>query len=101
MQFNTKGHDIFRRWYVDGRIYYQKIIDRENPKEGIKELKYIDPRKIKKVREDKKRSELIWEQWILLRYTRILYSMKEVLRLQQLAQGIRIAADTIAFCGSG
>ena len=35
MNFNTKGHDIFRRWYVDGRIFYQKIIDRENPKTGI------------------------------------------------------------------
>ena len=41
MNFNTKGHDIFRRWYVDGRIFYQKIIDRENPKRGIVELKYI------------------------------------------------------------
>ena len=49
MNFNTKGHDIFRRWYVDGRIFYQKIIDRENPKKGIVELKYIDPRKIKRL----------------------------------------------------
>ena len=48
MNFNTKGHDIFRRWYVDGRIYYQKIIDRTSPTLGITELKYIDPRKIKK-----------------------------------------------------
>jgi len=39
MQFNTRGHDIFRRWYVDGRIFYQKIIDSENPKNGIVELK--------------------------------------------------------------
>ncbi len=55
MNFNTKGHDIFRRWYVDGRIFYQKIIDRENPKKGIVELKYIDPRKIKKIREVRKK----------------------------------------------
>jgi hypothetical protein len=48
MQFNTRGHDIFRRWYVDGRIFYQKIIDAENPKNGITELKYLDPRKSKK-----------------------------------------------------
>ena len=40
MNFNTKGHDIFRRWYVDGRMFYQKVIDRENPKNGITELKY-------------------------------------------------------------
>ena len=48
LQFNTRGYDIFRRWYVDGRIYYQKIIDTETGKKGITELKYLDPRKIKK-----------------------------------------------------
>ena len=51
MNFNTKGHDIFRRWYVDGRVYYHKVIDRESPRKGITELRYIDPRKIKKIRE--------------------------------------------------
>ena len=54
MNFSTKGFEIFKRWYVDGRIYYQKLIDRENPKNGITELRYIDPRKIKKVREIKR-----------------------------------------------
>ena len=51
LDFNIKGHDIFRRWYVDGRIYYHKVIDSKEPRKGIKELRYIDPRKIKKVRE--------------------------------------------------
>ena len=55
LNFNTKGHDIFRRWYVDGRIFYQKVIDRESPKKGITELKYLDPRKIKKIREVRKK----------------------------------------------
>ena len=55
MNFNTKGHDIFRRWYVDGRVYYHKVIDRESPRKGITELRYIDPRKIKKVREVRKK----------------------------------------------
>ena len=50
MNFSTKGFEIFKRWYVDGRIFYQKLIDRENPKNGLTELRYIDPRKIKKVR---------------------------------------------------
>src|SRR5210317_261902 len=54
LDFNSKGHDIFRRWYVDGRIYYHKIIDTNNPKNGITELRYIDPRKIKKMREIQK-----------------------------------------------
>ena len=51
LDFNVKGHDIFRRWYVDGRIYYHKVIDKKDPRKGITELRYIDPRKIKKVRE--------------------------------------------------
>ena len=50
LQFNTRGHDIFRRWYVDGRVYYQKLIDAEDTRKGITELKYLDPRKIKKIR---------------------------------------------------
>lgn len=51
LDFNTRGHDIYRRWYIDGRLYYHKIIDINAPKRGITELRYIDPRKIKKVRE--------------------------------------------------
>ena len=51
LDFDTKGHDIFRRWYVDGRLFYHKVINKKNPKLGIQEVRYIDPRKIKKVRE--------------------------------------------------
>ena len=42
MDFDKKSHEIFRNWYVDGRIYYHKVIDLERPEEGIKELRYID-----------------------------------------------------------
>ena len=55
LEFEEKGHDIFRRWYVDGRMFYHKVIDPQAPKNGIKELRYIDPRKIKKIREIKKK----------------------------------------------
>ena len=51
LNFDQKGHDIFRRWYVDGRIYYHKVIDQKDTRKGITELRWIDPRKIKKVRE--------------------------------------------------
>jgi hypothetical protein len=54
LNYNNMAHDIFRRYYVDGRMYYHIIVDRENPQEGIKELRYIDPRKLRKVREIKK-----------------------------------------------
>ena len=57
--FNYKhmAQDIFRRYYVDGRLYYNVIIDKNNPIAGIKELRYIDPRKLRKVREIKKKKD--------------------------------------------
>mgnify|MGYP003345707221 CR=1 FL=1 len=57
MNFKRMSQDIFRRYYVDGRLYYHVIIDRENPSAGIKELRYIDPRKLRKVREMKKQKD--------------------------------------------
>lgn len=57
LNYNNMAVDIFRRYYVDGRLYYHMIIDKNNPLDGIKELRYIDPRKIRKVREIKKRKD--------------------------------------------
>jgi hypothetical protein len=57
LNYKNMAQDIFRRYYVDGRLNYQIIIDKENPIAGIKELRYIDPRKLRKVREVKKRKD--------------------------------------------
>ena len=54
LKFKERGYDIFRNWYVDGRLFYHIIINDSKPKEGIKELRSIDPRKIKKVKQVKK-----------------------------------------------
>ena len=54
LNFSNLADDIFRRWYIDGRVYYHVIVNESNPKEGIQELRYIDPRKIRKVREVQK-----------------------------------------------
>ncbi len=54
LNYKNMSQDIFRRFYVDGRLFYHMIIDRENPMQGIKELRYVDPRKLRKVREIKK-----------------------------------------------
>ena len=51
LDFNRHAYEIYRRWYVDGRLYYHVLIDEKDPKAGIKEVRYIDPRKIRKVRE--------------------------------------------------
>ena len=50
LNWKNKGHDIFRRWYIDGRLYYHKMVDDKAPRKGITELRYIDPKFIKKVR---------------------------------------------------
>lgn len=55
LEFNKFGYEIYRRWYIDGRLYYHVVIDENDPKTGIKELRYVDPRKIRKVREVQKR----------------------------------------------
>ena len=100
MNFSTKGFEIFKRWYVDGRIFYQKLIDRENPKNGLTELRYIDPRKIKKVRELKKMRSTVdlsltndYEEYYMFNEKGVAGSTS--------GSGVRIAADTIAFCTSG
>lgn len=53
LDFENKAHNIFRRWYIDGRLFYHKVIDFNNPSNGIVELRYVDPLKIKKIREIK------------------------------------------------
>lgn len=103
MNFGTRGHDLFRRWYVDGRIYFQKIIDRESPLKGITELKYLDPRKIKKIREvRKRRPEGVSPSTLnvvdqIIEY--FIYNERGV--ANQSLQGMKISIDTIAFCPSG
>ena len=57
LNYNNMASDIFRRYYIDGKMYYHIIIDKENPTQGIKELRYIDPRKLRKVREIKKKKD--------------------------------------------
>ena len=102
MNFNTKGHDIFRRWYVDGRIYYQKIIDRESPVTGITELKYIDPRKIKKIREVRKtRPEGAKNLEIVDEFVEYYLFNEKGVSGTTSGGGVKIAPDTIAFCPSG
>jgi len=54
LNFSNLADDLFKRWYIDGRIYYHVVVDEKNPKQGIQELRFVDPRKIRKVREIKK-----------------------------------------------
>ena len=57
LDFDKKAHEIYRNWYVDGRIYYHKVIDIKKPEEGIQELRYIDAIKMRYVRQEMKSKE--------------------------------------------
>ena len=57
MDFDRKCHEIFRNWYIDGRLYYMKVIDIKNPQFGIQDLRYIDPMKMRYIRQEKKPSK--------------------------------------------
>ena len=105
LHFEQKGHDIFRRWYVDGRIYYHKIIDPKNTRKGITELRWIDASKIKKVREVAKKIdpktgvEMVekFEEYFLYNETSVYGGGHPV----DTGQGLKIAADSITYVPSG
>ena len=105
LNFDIKGHDIFRRWYVDGRVYYHKIIDKDSPRLGISEVRYIDPRKIKKIREIRKQrtdgmpSSFAFENKFQEYY---IFNERGIHpTATSNAGGLRIATDAIAYCPSG
>src|SRR6056300_1258738 len=105
LNLDIKGHDIFRRWYVDGRVYYHKIIDKDSPRLGITELRYIDPRKIKKIREVRKQrtdgmpSSFAFENKFQEYY---IFNERGIHPTSTSnAGGLRIATDAISYCPSG
>ena len=111
LKFSEKGHDIFRRWYIDGRIYYHKVIDGSNPRRGIQELRYIDPRKIRKVRSIQKEKmketgvEIIKtvEEFYMYNEQGIATAVGAGFGMPSASSvsGIKISTDSIAYCPSG
>ena len=105
LNFDIKGHDIFRRWYVDGRLFYHKIIEKDSPRLGITELRYIDPRKIKKIREIRKNRidgtpgsfafENKYQEYYIFNERGIHPTATSN------AGGLQIATDAISYCPSG
>ena len=101
--FDTKAHEMFRRWYIDGRLYYHKVIDLKRPQDGILELRYVDPQKIKKVRQINKVPKTA-DQFQSLDYGKVdeyfIYNPKG-LRNTSANSGIKIAKDAITYVTSG
>ena len=99
LDFDTKAHDIFRRWYVDGRIFYHKVIDSQNPRKGIQQLRYIDPRKIKKVREVQtgKRGQVD----VVKKFKEFYIYNQHGHQVNNTSTGVKLTFDSIAYCPSG
>jgi len=118
LDFDKKAHEIYRNWYIDGRIYYHKIIDLKKPEEGIKELRYIDAMKMRYIRQQKKkpndgRNNLL----VNVRNDNPMdYDFPEIEEYfiynpksgyggnsmqSSASQGIKIARDAISYCTSG
>ena len=105
LNFSNLADDIFRRWYIDGRIYFHIIVNESNPKEGIQELRYIDPRKIRKVREVQKGRDLKTGADIIKSMAEYyVYNDKGTTAQNYTASvnsGLRIAPDAIVNVNSG
>ena len=101
LDFDVKGHDIFRRWYIDGRIFYHKVIDKKNPKKGIVEVRYIDPKKIRKVRQVNKDRKPGTSLDIVKGVEDYFIYNDKGLNSGQISEGVKIADDSITYVVSG
>ena len=105
LDFDRKAYDIFRRWYIDGRLFYHKMIDVQDPTKGITELRYIDPRKIKKVIEfdkPKDRQRVVDPEVTSIVPKSIeyyIYSPKGLKGYEN--NGVKIAPDAVTYVHSG
>ncbi len=101
LNFGNMGHDIFRRWYIDGRVFYHIIIDDKRPTLGIQELRYIDPRRIRKIREIQKTKDPKTGMEIIKRQNEYyLYNERGIIGAHS-NLGAKIAIDSVVNVNSG
>lgn len=101
LNFSNMGHELFRRWYIDGRIFYHVIIDEKSPSQGIQEVRYIDPRKIRKIREIQKTKDPTTGVEIIKKQQEYyLFNDRGVLGHHS-NLGARIAVDSVVNINSG
>ena len=119
LDFDKKSHEIYRNWYIDGRIYYHKIIDLKKPMEGIQELRYIDAMKMRHVRQQKKNENDKYGKKLTMKNNDdpMDYRFPEIeeyfiynpggkyptgnINATGASQGIKMAKDSITYCTSG
>lgn len=109
LNFQSRAYEIYRRWYIDGRIYYHVVIDDKDTKSGIKEVRYVDPRKIRKIREVSKRKvpggdggeaiiPKVQNEYFVFNDKGFNYGNKSV---GPTTTGMKIARDSIVYITSG
>lgn len=99
LKFNERGHDIFRTWYIDGRLYYHVMIDENNVKQGIVELRAIDPRKIRRIKSVEKEKTANGVEVVKKVEEYYLFNDKGI--TEQTTQGIKMALDSVVYTPSG
>ena len=99
LNFTTNSYDTFRKWYIDGRLYYHLVIDESNPRAGIQELRYIDPRKIRKVKQPIKKKDEKTNTILTKGYLE--YYIFHPRGINRSNQGLKISKDSICYCHSG
>ena len=116
LDFDKKSHEIYRNWYIDGRLYYHKIIDLKNPEAGIQELRYIDAMKMRYVRKQKKDKKKDLNRLNPLKNDPMDYTFPELEEFfiynpkttgtgnpmqTSTNNGIKMTKDSVAYCTSG
>jgi hypothetical protein len=99
LRFNERAHEIFRSWYIDGRLYYQVLIDEKNVKKGVVELRYIDPRKIRRIKNIKKEKTPQGVEVVKEVEEYYLYNDKGI--TEQTTHGVKLGLDSVVYAPSG
>ena len=97
LQFETKGYEIFRRWYVDGKIYYHMVVDEGSAKKGILDIKYVDPTKIQKVIETQKEKDPKTQAEVIVKKDEYFVYRED----PQHVEGLKIAPEAVCYVTSG
>ena len=98
-KFNSRGHDIFRSWYVDGRLYYHILLDETDISKGIQELRYVDPRKIRRIKNIKKGKNDKGIDVVKAIEEYYIYNDKGI--NENTSQGVKLSLDSVIYCPSG
>jgi hypothetical protein len=117
LDFDKKCHEIYRNWYIDGRLYYHKVIDLKNPHEGIKELRYIDAMKMRYIRKEKKKESERFNISAIQSDNPMDYDFPQIeeyfiynpkssyptgnINATGASQGIKMTKDSVTYCTSG